>query len=143
MHSGVLWSCELNEDTETCTSVSLHAVSVGSHSSRAAKTAFYDEVCSFLVIAWALHYLPFFLMQRQLFLHHYLPSLWFAVLTFCAVFDFATSRLRPRTRIQIASVVLILVVWTWSHYSSLTYAGDWTRGKCEKAKWLRSWDFSW
>lgn len=112
-------------------------------SSCQAKTAFYDEVCSFLVIGWALHYLPFFLMQRQLFLHHYLPSLWFAVLTFCAVFDFATSRLRPRTRIQIASVVLILVVWTWSLYSSLTYAGDWTRGKCEKAKWLKSWDFSW
>ncbi|KFY01321.1 hypothetical protein V490_00942, partial [Pseudogymnoascus sp. VKM F-3557] len=28
----------------------------------------------FFFIAWALHYLPFYLMGRQLFLHHYLPA---------------------------------------------------------------------
>ena len=28
----------------------------------------------FFVLAWAAHYLPFFLMGRQLFLHHYLPA---------------------------------------------------------------------
>lgn len=28
----------------------------------------------FFLVAWAWHYLPFFLMNRQLFLHHYLPA---------------------------------------------------------------------
>lgn len=28
----------------------------------------------FFVAAWAFHYFPFFLMNRQLFLHHYLPA---------------------------------------------------------------------
>jgi dolichyl-phosphate-mannose-protein mannosyltransferase len=28
----------------------------------------------FFLVAWAWHYLPFFLMSRQLFLHHYLPA---------------------------------------------------------------------
>lgn len=28
----------------------------------------------FFVVAWACHYLPFFLMNRQLFIHHYLPA---------------------------------------------------------------------
>ncbi|ORY27894.1 Dolichyl-phosphate-mannose-protein mannosyltransferase-domain-containing protein [Naematelia encephala] len=106
------------------------------------KTAFYDEVCGFLVLSWGLHYLPFFLMQRQLFLHHYLPALYFAVLCFCAVFDFVTSTLRPRTRVQVAAVVLVLVVWSYNYYSPLTYASEWTKGKCEQAKWLKSWDFS-
>lgn len=108
-----------------------------------AKIGFYDEVCGFLVMSWALHYLPFFLMQRQLFLHHYLPALYFAVLCFCAVFDFMTSWLRPRTRIQVAAIVLVLTVWSWTYFSPLTYAQPWTRSKCEKAKWLRTWDFSW
>ncbi|KAG6334600.1 hypothetical protein ID866_4494 [Astraeus odoratus] len=28
----------------------------------------------FFLLVWAVHYLPFFLMSRQLFIHHYLPS---------------------------------------------------------------------
>ncbi|OCF73163.1 dolichyl-phosphate-mannose-protein mannosyltransferase [Kwoniella mangroviensis CBS 8886] len=106
------------------------------------KIAFYDEVCAYLVISWALHYLPFFLMQRQLFLHHYLPALYFAVLLFCTVFDYITSAIRPRTRIQVAAVIMVLAVWSWNHWSPLAYAGPWTKGKCETGKWLKTWDFS-
>src|SRR5204862_3181398 len=28
----------------------------------------------FFFLAWALHYFPFYIMGRQLFLHHYLPA---------------------------------------------------------------------
>lgn len=28
----------------------------------------------FFLVAWAWHYLPFYLMNRQLFIHHYLPA---------------------------------------------------------------------
>ncbi|KAI6094514.1 glycosyltransferase family 39 protein [Pisolithus sp. B1] len=40
----------------------------------------YDMLCGFLFTGYALHYLPFFLMSRQLFLHHYFPALYFAIL---------------------------------------------------------------
>ncbi|KAK4685410.1 hypothetical protein P7C73_g4741, partial [Tremellales sp. Uapishka_1] len=106
------------------------------------KIAFYDEVCGFLVMSWALHFLPFFLMQRQLFLHHYFPALYFAILCFCSVFDFITSPLRPRTRLQIGAIVLVLAIWAYSYFSPLAYATPWTKGKCERAKWMKTWDFS-
>lgn len=108
----------------------------------AAKIAFYDEVISFLLMGWALHYFPFFLMQRQLFLHHYLPALWFAILIFATVFDYATSFIRPRMRFQIAVAIVIIAIWSYNYFSPLTYASPWTKAKCEKAKWLQSWDFS-
>lgn len=28
----------------------------------------------FFIVVWGMHYLPFFIMNRQLFIHHYLPS---------------------------------------------------------------------
>src|SRR5271154_4440054 len=31
----------------------------------------YDWAVGVTVLGWALHYLPFFMMERQLFLHHY------------------------------------------------------------------------
>jgi len=94
-------------------------------------------------MGWGLHYFPFFLMSRQLFLHHYLPALYFAILLLCAVFDFLTSTLRPRWRLQIAAVLIILAVWNFSIFSPLVYGSTWTKGECEKARWLRTWDFSW
>ncbi|KAF5372032.1 hypothetical protein D9615_008125 [Tricholomella constricta] len=106
------------------------------------KVVKYDSLCGFLFVGWALHYFPFFLMGRQLFLHHYFPALYFAVLLSCAGFDLATSTLRPRVRLQIAAVLVILAVWHFAHFSPLAYGSPWTRSKCVSAKWFKTWDFS-
>jgi dolichyl-phosphate-mannose-protein mannosyltransferase len=103
----------------------------------------YDSLCSFLFIGWSLHYLPFFLMSRQLFLHHYLPALYFAVLLLSVVFDLCTSALRPRVRLQIAGVVAVAAIWAFVVFSPLAYGRPWTRTACEKARWVKTWDFSW
>ncbi|KAF7300996.1 Glycosyltransferase family 39 protein [Mycena indigotica] len=106
------------------------------------KVVKYDSICGFLFMGWFLHYFPFWLMGRQLFLHHYFPALYFGVLLFASVFDLATSTLRPRVRLQIAAVLIILAIWNFSHFSPLAYGTQWTKSKCNSAKWLKTWDFS-
>ncbi|KAG2124692.1 glycosyltransferase family 39 protein [Suillus clintonianus] len=106
------------------------------------KVAKYDSLCSFLFIGYCMHYFPFFLMGRQLFLHHYFPALYFAILLNCAVFDLATSTLRPKIRLQIAAVLMIMVIITYSKFSSLTYGDPWTKKKCTNAQWVKTWDFA-
>jgi dolichyl-phosphate-mannose-protein mannosyltransferase len=102
----------------------------------------YDAVCGFLALGWFLHYFPFFLMQRQLFLHHYFPALYYAILLSCGVFDLLTLALRPRVRLQIAGALLIVAIWNYQHFSPLTYGGVWTKSKCTSSKWVKTWDFS-
>ncbi|KIM59014.1 glycosyltransferase family 39 protein [Scleroderma citrinum Foug A] len=103
----------------------------------------YDTLCGFLFTGYALHYLPFFLMSRQLFLHHYFPALYFAILLSSAVFDFATSTLRPRIRLQVACVLIIIAIMTFDKFSPLSYGNPWTMTKCNNARWLKNWDFAW
>lgn len=104
---------------------------------------FYDRLCTFLALGWFLHYFPFFIMQRQLFLHHYFPALYFALLLTAVAFDLATSMLRPRVRLQVAVVLILGAVGAWYYLSPLAYAGVWTRSQCESAKrWGKNWDFS-
>lgn len=106
------------------------------------KVVKYDSLCGFLFVGYCMHYFPFFLMGRQLFLHHYFPALYFAILLNCAVFDLATSTLRPKIRLQIAAVLMMIAVITYSKFSSLTYGDPWTKKKCMNAQWVKTWDFA-
>ncbi|KAJ2354024.1 Dolichyl-phosphate-mannose--protein mannosyltransferase 4, partial [Coemansia sp. RSA 2611] len=40
----------------------------------------------FIAFAWFIHYFPFFMMGRSLFLHHYLPASIFAYMMVAACF---------------------------------------------------------
>ncbi|KAG0329642.1 hypothetical protein BG000_012018, partial [Podila horticola] len=48
---------------------------------------FYNAT-GFFMVGWALHYFPFFLMGRALFLHHYMPALVFSYMLLAAVHGF-------------------------------------------------------
>lgn len=82
-------------------------------------------------------------MSRQLFLHHYFPALYFAILLCCGVFDLVTSTLKPKVRLQIAGVLVVIAIWNFVYLSPLAYGSMWTKSKCQSARWLSSWDFSW
>lgn len=102
----------------------------------------YDRVCGFLAMAYALHYVPFFLMKRQLFLHHYLPALYISILLLAAVFDALTMRVRPTFRLYAALGLSVIACLVFSRYAPITYASQWTNTACGDAILLDSWDFN-
>ena len=102
------------------------------------------------VLGWAFHYFPFYLMQRQLFLHHYFPALFFAIAAFCQLFDFLTARalaptptLRGTTAFNKAGAVffLVLTVIAFGLFSPLAYGNMWTKSQCRALKAFPTWDF--
>ncbi|KAJ5819812.1 hypothetical protein N7474_005403 [Penicillium riverlandense] len=100
------------------------------------------------VLAWMFHYLPFYLMARQLFLHHYLPALYFAIMVLCQEFDFVLNRFqrlglssKPAIGKTLMAVFLGLSVAVFALYSPLVYGNPWTRDACNRVKLLGSWDF--
>lgn len=103
---------------------------------------FYDQTAGFLALGWAMHFFPFFLMNRQLFVHHYLPALYFAILLMAVLFDLLTSGLRPKYRFLAASILVAIAALSYSTYAPLTYAEPWTKQACERARLVKSWDFN-
>ncbi|KAL0074667.1 hypothetical protein J3Q64DRAFT_1414494 [Phycomyces blakesleeanus] len=92
-------------------------------------------------MGWCFHYFPFFLMGRQLFLHHYMPALYFAILLFGVGFDLLTIRLVNRKRLIAAAAFVMCVIYVYRSFIPITYGEPWTKKDCEKAKWLPTWDF--
>lgn len=95
------------------------------------------------LLGWALHYFPFYLMARQLFLHHYLPALYFAILAFCQIYDFVANRFnKPSIFGKLFTVAFLsLSVAAFCILSPLAYGNPWTKGMCQKTKLISTWDF--
>lgn len=101
------------------------------------------------VLGWAFHYFPFYLMQRQLFLHHYFPALYFAIITMCQVYDFAANRaggpfgIRDTPAIGRTGVAAFLAmsIVAFTLYAPLSYGNPWTQTSCQQVKLFETWDF--
>ncbi|KAF2275062.1 dolichyl-phosphate-mannose-protein mannosyltransferase 1 [Westerdykella ornata] len=100
------------------------------------------------ILGWAFHYFPFYLMARQLFLHHYLPALYFAVMALCQVYDFISYRFSalrikkyPAVGQALAVAFLAASITVFTIYSPLAYGNPWTRAQCNKVKLFNTWDW--
>ncbi|KAI8905429.1 Dolichyl-phosphate-mannose-protein mannosyltransferase-domain-containing protein [Gorgonomyces haynaldii] len=122
----------------------------------------WDKSIGFLMVGWFMHYIPFFLMGRMLFLHHYLPSFIISVLITTALIDFfgRMSSFGPymehKTKISMkiwnsakpgiiySLVVLLLIGVTlgiFYYFMPLSYGTGFSSVEViRQHKWLSTWD---
>ncbi|KAI5969461.1 PMT4 [Candida margitis] len=101
--------------------------------SKKARSRLYNTL-GFLFIGWCAHYFPFYLMNRQKFLHHYLPAHLIAALFAGGLVDFicsnnstdATNVDQKRKKIKMTFLVgtaSIGIIWFFFYFRPITY-GD-------------------
>lgn len=101
----------------------------------------YDLRIGTYFLGWAFHYLPFFLMQRQLFLHHYFPALYFSILAFSQLLDFSAYIIPRRVLAVLASALVAISIVVFYQYAPISYGLKWTESACERARLVSTWDF--
>ncbi|KAL7751599.1 Protein O-mannosyltransferase 2 [Sorochytrium milnesiophthora] len=97
-----------------------------------------------LVVGWVFHYLPFGIMGRVTYLHHYFPALYFTVLLAAYMFDHLTYNYLHRFVRHTAWLALCAVVTgVFFYFSPLTFGLDTPSAEFGKnKKWLSTWKFS-
>lgn len=106
------------------------------------KRAFYENSAGFFAFGWALHYIPFYYMDRQLFLHHYMPALYLAVLTLGVGIDLILKKFPRVVKLGFAGIASICIVYIYYIYSPITYGEPWSIAECEQVTLLSSWDLN-
>lgn len=114
---------------------------------------------AFFLLQWVLHWVPFFGMNRQLFIHHYLPALYFALLLLAIEIDAGLQGLlalvsrvtggrhasKPGQveawRKWILVALVGMTVYVFWQFAPLGYGLAMTKRQCMRIKWLKRWDW--
>ncbi|CAO3570638.1 unnamed protein product [Mortierella alpina] len=103
----------------------------------------FQYVGKILVGGWFLHYMPFCVMGRVTYLHHYFPALYFSLLLFSFMLDHLVNRPRisPQIRALVWAVafgaVTLTFVWFWdTSYGIRGPAADTMRSR----QWRKGWN---
>ncbi|KYO23319.1 protein O-mannosyl-transferase 1 [Alligator mississippiensis] len=95
---------------------------------------------------WAVNYLPFFLMEKTLFLYHYLPALTFQILLIPVVLQHLNDHL-CRSQLSKHMFQALIVAWfssvylTYRTFSPLTYGEPpLSPAELRALRWKESWD---
>ncbi|KAJ1663632.1 Protein O-mannosyltransferase 2 [Coemansia sp. RSA 1813] len=100
----------------------------------------YIDGAMFLWGGWALHYLPFFLMGRVTYLHHYLPALYFGILfTVYQIYHIASWYLSARNVLLVLYTATATVTFGFWWFSPLTYGWDKPINDLWGMQWASSW----
>jgi len=99
-----------------------------------------------LYLGWCLHFLPFFLMGRALYVHHYYPALVFSSCLTGVLIDLALRRLTAALRLPLLALTAVLLAASFQLFSPLVYGfyGDVPRfenSSLHHLYWLNHWHF--
>uniref|UniRef100_A0A8D0GWL1 Protein O-mannosyl-transferase 2 n=1 Tax=Sphenodon punctatus TaxID=8508 RepID=A0A8D0GWL1_SPHPU len=108
-----------------------------------------------ILLGWLLHYLPFFLMGRVLYFHHYFPAMlfssmltgitWDTLLIFCAG-HLSSNTMARKVYVYGMVALTLLIVYSFYLFHPLSYgmvgplASD-PNSRMTGLRWLESWEF--
>ncbi|KAI5959287.1 uncharacterized protein KGF55_005437 [Candida pseudojiufengensis] len=98
------------------------------------KIKYYNNSIQY-VTGYFLNYLPYFWMERNLYAHHYLPALIFAILNMVEFINYQHSFIRYFLMISILGSSL----YCFYQFIPIIYGTNWTFDQCISHKWFPSW----
>ncbi|KAJ5405546.1 hypothetical protein N7465_006830 [Penicillium sp. CMV-2018d] len=91
------------------------------------------------VIGWVLHYLPFIIMARVTYVHHYYPALYYAILNFGFCIDWVTRRMNPRLSAAVYALLYVVIVGLFIHFRAIVFGMEGSNQQWTHLRWLPGW----
>ncbi|KAJ2933739.1 hypothetical protein H1R20_g3356, partial [Candolleomyces eurysporus] len=92
---------------------------------------------------WAFHFVPFLIMGRVTYLHHYLPTLYFSVLMFAHVLDhyiFSSKRFSDKTKAIVFGVIASIIIFTFWWFSGVAFGIEGPIAEHTGLRWRKTWN---
>lgn len=90
-------------------------------------------------VGWVLHYVPFIVMARVTYVHHYYPALYFAILTFGFCVDWLTRPLNLTLRSAVYGTLYIAIIALFIHFRAIVFGMEGPNQQWAHLNWLSRW----
>nr|CAI5824722.1 unnamed protein product [Callosobruchus analis] len=108
----------------------------------------FKTIGEIFMTGYLLHYLPYFFVERTLFLHHYLPAFVFKTLLFCGTIEHVYFVLKKRSKVLGNLFILVIITWfvfvihVFKKFSVFSYGTvELTTTDIVNLRWRDTWDF--
>ncbi|CAI7648912.1 unnamed protein product [Penicillium glandicola] len=91
------------------------------------------------VIGWVLHYLPFIIMARVTYVHHYYPALYYAILNFGFCVDWVTRKMNPKLSAVVYAFLYVIIVGLFIHFRAIVFGMEGSNQQWTHLRWLPGW----
>ncbi|KAG4305822.1 hypothetical protein PORY_000732 [Pneumocystis oryctolagi] len=103
----------------------------------------YDYLIGTTLIGWIFHYFPFYFMKTQFVLHHYIPSLYFSIISFCSFWDFISTRFFQKSQTILFTLFFLkIVISVYFILAPLIYGSFMKKEHCDFIKFFKTWDLN-
>ncbi|KAI9295105.1 PMT-domain-containing protein [Neoconidiobolus thromboides FSU 785] len=92
-----------------------------------------------IVGGWLLQYLPFFLMGRVLYVHHYFPSLYIACLALPYTLDLLVQNKTNNFKNKLFFSIIIMICLTFIYFAPMTFGMTFPSEEFKSRNWLKTW----
>ncbi|KAL5611948.1 hypothetical protein BROUX41_000485 [Berkeleyomyces rouxiae] len=94
------------------------------------------------IIGWVLHYLPFVVMARVTYVHHYYPALYFAILSFGFVVDWLFSNQRKVVQALVYGTMYIATIGLYIYFIPICWGMEGSNRDYAYLRWFSRWKMS-
>ena len=93
-------------------------------------------------VGWFLHYLPFVVMARVTYVHHYYPALYFAILSFGFLTDWLLRNRIKQVQIVMYGLFYTVIVGLYIFFIPICWGMTGNNKQYSRMKWFTSWRMS-
>ena len=93
-------------------------------------------------IGWVLHYLPFIIMARVTYVHHYYPALYYAIITFGFCIDWISRSLNARLMVVLYAALYAAIIGLFIHFRAIVFGMEGPHQQWAYLRWLPGWRIS-
>ncbi|KYK61730.1 putative dolichyl-phosphate-mannose--protein mannosyltransferase [Drechmeria coniospora] len=94
------------------------------------------------VIGWFLHYLPFVIMARVTYVHHYYPALYFAILAFGFLVDWFSRNRNATVQAAVYGTLYTLVIGLYILFIPISWGMTGSNKEYSYLMWFKNWNIS-